>query len=137
MFVLGCGYTRREIQARLGGSVVACLPTHSGVIVAACLSKKFSPGAPEVVLCGKGVRTTPLSAAFSRQKAPIPVFLKIAANQWRYQGEFIVARSFSAGARFESLIIGSGRSVASVSYVVVLQPSEQVAATSIGMAGNP
>jgi len=120
-FALGCEYTRREIQTHFGGSIVACLPTHGGVIVVACLSRKFSPGAPEVVLCGRGVRTTPLSAAFARQKAPIPVFMKRAANQWQYRGRFVVAQSFVSGARFESLIKGSGRSLASVSYVVILE----------------
>ena len=126
MFALGCDYTRRQIHAHLGGSVVSCLPTRRGVIVAACLSKAFSPQAPEVMLCGRGVRTTPLSAAFARQKAPIPVFMKRAANQWQYRGRFVVAQSFVSGARFESFIAGSGRAVASVSYVVILEPTATV-----------
>jgi len=125
-FAVGCEYTRREIQAQIGGSVVSCLPTHGGVIVAACLSTKFSPGAPEVVLCGRGVRTTPISAAFARRKASVPVFLKRAANQWQYCGRFLVAQFFVSGARFESFIAGSGRSVASVSYVVILEPTATV-----------
>ena len=123
MFTSGCEYTRGEIHAQVGGSVVSCLPTRNGAIVAACLNKKFSPGAPEVVLCGRGLRTTPLSAEFARQKIPIAVFLKSAPNRWRYRGQFVVARSFTSGARFEGFIVGSGRSVESVSYVVILKPS--------------
>jgi hypothetical protein len=124
VFTLGCEYTRGEIHAHLGGSLVSCLPTHNGAIVAACLSKTFSPRAPEVVLCGRGVRTSPISALFARQQIPIPVFLKSASNRWQYRGQFFVARSFNSGARFESFIAGSGRSVDSVSYVVVLKQAE-------------
>jgi hypothetical protein len=124
MFTLGCEYTRIEINAQLGGSTVSCLPTSNGVIVAACLSKKFSPQAPEVVLCGKGERTGPVSALFSRQQTAIPVFIKSAASRWEYRGQFSVAQSFSTGSRFESFIAGSGRSVASVSLVVVLRQAE-------------
>jgi len=124
VFTLGCEYTRGEIHAQLGGSVVSCLPTRNGAIVAACLSKAFSPRAPEVVLCGRGARTSPVSEQFARQQTVIPVFLKSAARRWQYQGRFAVAQSFSSGAQFESYIVGSGRSVASVSHVVVLKRSE-------------
>ena len=124
MFTLGREYTRREIHAQLGGSVVSCLPTRNGAIVAACLSRTFSPRAPDVVLCGRGARTSVVSALFARQQIAIPVFLKSASSRWQYRGQFSVARSFSSGARFESFIVGSGRSVASVSHVVVLEPFE-------------
>jgi len=121
IFTLGGEYTRAEIHAHLGGSVVSCLPTRNGLIVAACLSKKFSPRAPEIVLCGRGARTTPVSTLFAHQKIAIPVFLKSASSRWQYRGEFIVAQSFSSGAEFESFITGSGRAVASVSHVVLLK----------------
>ena len=124
MFTLGCEYTRGEIHAQLGGSVVSCLPTRNGAVVAACLSKAFSPRAPEVVLCGRGARTSPVSAQFAHQQVAIPVFLKSASSRWQYQGQFAVAQSFSSGPQFESYIVGSGRSVASVSHVVVLKRSE-------------
>jgi len=124
VFTLGNEYTRHEIHAHLGGSMVSCLPTRNGAIVAACLSKKFSPRAPEIVLCGRGVRTSPVSELFASQQVQIPVFLKSESNRWQYRGHFLVAQSFSSGARFESFIVGSGRSVASVSRVVVLKQSE-------------
>lgn len=121
MFILGSHYTRGEIHAQLGGSRVSCLPTRDGVIVAACLSKDFSPQAPGVVLCGKGPRTSPVSALFAAQTTALPVFLKNASSRWQYQGRFFVAQSWSAGAEFESYIAGSGRVVTSVSHVVVLR----------------
>lgn len=124
MFKLGCNYTRDEIHAQLGGSVVSCLPTRDGMIVAACLSTKFSPQAPGVVLCGKGVRTSAVSALLARQQTALPVFIKSASGRWQYRGQFLVDRSYVSGVEFESFINGSGRSVASVSCVVVLKPSE-------------
>lgn len=124
MFELGSEYTRNEIHARLGGSTVSCLPTHDGVVVAACLSKAFSPQAPDVVLCGQGVRTGPVSELFSRQRSAVPVFIKNGSNRWQYRGRYVVARSYCRGPRFESFIAGSGRAIASVSHVVVLKRTE-------------
>lgn len=128
MFTLGREYSRREIHTHLGGSIVSCLPTRNGAIVAACLDKKFSPRAPEVVLCGRGARTSSISALFAQQQNTIPVFVKSASNRWQYRGHFLVTQTFSPdtpGNRFESFIIGSGRSVSSVSHVVVLKRSEK------------
>jgi len=120
-FSIGCEYTRVDIHAHLGGSTVSCLPTSNGIVVAACLSRKFSPQAPEVVLCGRGVRTGPVSALFASQRSAIPVFIKHASNRWQYQGQFMVVGSFNSGARFKGFIVGSGRSSASVSLVVILK----------------
>jgi len=121
VFVLGGDYTRREIYEHIGGSIVSCLPSSNGVIVAACLSKSFSPQAPRVVLCGRGVQTSRLSAQFALQQNAIPVFIKSASRRWQYQGQFIVERSVSSGEEFESLIVGSGRAVSSVSHAVLLK----------------
>lgn len=121
MFKPGHEYTRAEIHEALGGSRVSCLPTRNGTIVVACLSKDFSPQAPEVVLCGQGVRTGPVSEQFSRHPGALPVFVKRESNRWQYRGQFIVTDSFSSGPRFDSHIAGSGRSPVSVSQVVLLR----------------
>ena len=121
MFVVGSQYTRDEIHSEVGGSKVSCLPTQRGRIVAACLSRKFSPAAPHVVLCGQGPRTGAVSKLLTIQAGELPVFIKYAANQWEFHGNFQVEKSFNSGARFESFISGSGRSIASVSYVVLLK----------------
>ncbi len=122
MFIVGRDYTRDEIYARLGGSKVSCLPTREGRIVAACLSRTFSPAAPNVVLCGQGRKTGPVSKALTLHAGRLPVFIKRAARRWEFHGFFQVAQSFSAGARFQHYIAGSGRSPQSVSYVVLLEP---------------
>ncbi len=122
MFIIGSDYTRDEIHAKFGGSKVSCLPTHNGVIVAACLTEKFSPDAPRVVLCGQGPRTGPVSVMLARHRGPVPVFIKQGANRWEFRGAFRVTGSLVTGARFVSLIQGSGRSIDSVSVVVLLEP---------------
>ena len=121
MFIVGSQYTRDEIHAEVGGSKVSCLPTHGGRIVAACLSRKFSPAAPHVVLCGQGPRTGAVSKLLTIQAGELPVFIKRAASRWEFQGNFRVENFYSSGARFESFVSGSGRSIASVSYVVLLK----------------
>ena len=121
MFIVGSQYTRDEIHAKVGGSKVSCLPTHGGRIVAACLSRKFSPAAPHVVLCGQGPRTGAVSKLLTIQAGELPVFIKRAASRWEFQGNFRVENFYSSGARFESFVSGSGRSIASVSYVVLLK----------------
>ena len=121
MFMVGREYTRDEIHAKVGGSKVSCLPTQGGRIVAACLSRKFSPDAPHVVLCGQGPRTGSVSKLLTIEPGKLPVFIKQAASRWEFRGHFRVDEFFSSGARFESFVSGSGRSIASVSYVVLLK----------------
>lgn len=121
-FVVGREYTRDDVHAALGGSKVSCLPTKDGLIVAACLSRSFSPAAPQVVLCGQGLRTGPLSEQLTRQRGAIPIFVKRGANRWGYEGRFRVAESLASGARFARFIEGSGRTEKSVSFVVVFEP---------------
>lgn len=122
--VVGRSYTRRDIHAALGGNTVSCLPTNKGVIVAACLSKKFSPQAPHVILCGKGARSNPVSELLTRQRTAVPVFVKTAANCWQYHGQFLVKHHLTDGPELEVLLAGSGRAAATVSYAVVLEPVE-------------
>ncbi len=118
MFKPGTLYSRKDIHDQLGGSKVSCLPMKDGAIVAACLLKSFSPEAPQVMLCGVGSRTTPVSEQLTRHLTPLPIFIKQAANQWEYAGMFEVVESLHDGARFERFIAGSGRKKSDVSFVV-------------------
>jgi hypothetical protein len=122
-FTIGKCYTRDEIHSVLGGSKVSCLPSVNGKLVAACLSLRFSPAAPAVVLCGQGPKTTPASRQLTLQREPLPIFIKKAAGRWQFRGDFYVTESLVDGPRFEEFIAGSSRSLASVSYVVLLRPS--------------
>lgn len=122
-FTIGECYTRDEIHGVLGGSKVSCLPSVNGKLVAACLSLRFSPAAPTVVLCGQGPKTGPASRLLTLQREELPIFIKKAAGRWQFCGAFRVVEFLAGGPRFEEFIAGSGRSVASVSYVVLLRPN--------------
>ena len=123
IFTIGECYSRDEIHGALGGSKVSCLPSVDGKLVAACLTLRFSPAAPTVVLCGQGPKTAPASRLLTLQREELPIFIKKAAGQWQFCGEFRVAEFLVGGLRFEKFIAGSGRSLESVSYVVLLRPS--------------
>ena len=122
MFTIRECYTRDEIHGVLGGSRVSCLPSVDGKLVAACLTLKFSPAAPRVVLCGQGPKTAGASRLLALHRETLPVFIKKAAGRWEFCGDFCVAEYLVGGPRFEEFIAGSGRSLASVSYVVLLRP---------------
>ena len=123
IFTIGECYTRDEIHGVLGGSKVSCLPSVDGKLVAACLTLRFSPAAPTVVLCGQGPKTVPASRLLALHREELPIFIKKAAGRWEFCGEFRVVEFLVGGPRFEEFIAGSGRSLASVSYVVLLRPS--------------
>lgn len=123
MFTIGECYSRDEIHCALGGSKVSCLPSVDGKLVAACLTLRFSPAAPTVVLCGQGPKTAPASRLLTLQREPLPIFIKKAANRWQFCGDFRATEFLVGGPRFEEFIAGSGRSLASVSYVVLMRPS--------------
>jgi hypothetical protein len=122
MFTLGQEYTRDEIHERVGGSKQSYLPTRDGAVVAACLTQRLNPRAPEVVLCGRGPIIAVAGGMLAEQTEPVPVFLKRATNRWEYRGHFRADTSHTAGPDFDHLVSGSGRVPADVSRVVVLRP---------------
>ena len=114
-------YTRNQIREYLGGgSTVSYLPTIDNIVVAACLSKKMNPRAPDEVLCGRGERMARDGEQLAGQSGSVPVFLKHGANRWEYCGSFEVAGSFTSGAQFVEAVSASGRG-SDVSRVVLLR----------------
>jgi hypothetical protein len=121
MFTIGSEYTRDQIHAEVGGGTQTYLPTKGGTVVAVCITKELNPRAPQVILCGRGVRIEPTGAVLAAQRESLPVFIKRGVNRWEFQGQFKVAGSFTSGPRFESFVSGSGRAASDVSRVVQLE----------------
>ena len=119
-FEVGTEYTRRVIHDELGGSIQSYLPTVGGHVVAVCVRLDLNPLAPGVVLCGNGPIIAAAGAALAEQPDPVPVFVKMAVNQWEYQGMFRVVVSHDEGARFDELLEGTGRDPARVSLAIEL-----------------
>ena len=124
MLTTGRDYTRDEIHAYLGGSKQSYLPSKDGEVVAACLTKKLNPQAPEVILCGVGKLIIQAGEALAKQRTSIPVFIKREVNRWEYRGHYRVARSLISGSDFDHYVSGSGRPSSDVSRVIVLEAVE-------------
>jgi hypothetical protein len=120
MFQVGSEYTREQIHAHCGGSKQSYLPTVKGQVVAACLTPKLNPRAPNVILCGRGPVIAAAGAALASQVGSIPVFVKLGVNRWAYRGQFGVKASYSSGSKFSELVSGSGREARDVSLAIVL-----------------
>ena len=88
-FILDRTYTRQEIRDLVGGgSVQDYLPSENGKVLCACLSQKYGPDVPKVILVGQGPGVQQAAEIFRRQKSAVPVFLKKVANLWEYAGNF-------------------------------------------------
>jgi hypothetical protein len=121
MFNVGSEYTRDEIHELLGGSKQVYLPTVAGQVVAACLTLKFNPRAPNVILCGHGKYIASSAAALAKQREAIPVFIKRDPKRWEFHGNYKVVASYSSGAQFQELIADSGRQAADISLAIQMQ----------------
>jgi hypothetical protein len=87
-FQIGSVYTRREIHARLGGSLETYLPTVGGRVVCGCFTSKLNPNVPYEILVGDAPIVVKGAEILARQETPIPVFLKMDKNCWEYLGFF-------------------------------------------------
>lgn len=121
MFDVGREYTRKEIHEHVGGDLVSYLPTKHGAVVAACLTQRLNPQAPNVIICGSGPQIAAAGEALSSQVYAIPVFLKHAVNRWEYRGLFKPARSYTSGPELESYVQRAGRPRGEVSRVVIME----------------
>ena len=93
--IKGRTYTRKEIREMLGGSDREYLPQKDGKVVAGCFRKDLNPDAPWKILPGNGPRIMKSAEVFANQSDAVPVFIKLAVNEWKYVGDFkCVERSF-------------------------------------------
>jgi hypothetical protein len=110
-FTIGQTYTRTEISAALGGSKMTYLPQREGRIVCGCFVpiQGKNPNAPEEILAGTGPLVERKAEILCAQEGAIPVFLKWAANQWEYRGEYEVDRCCKGRAYLERKGAEAGR----------------------------
>jgi hypothetical protein len=92
MFKIGVSYTPREISTALGGDLQSYLPHVGGVIVAARLTLKLNPDAPDIILPGTGPMIQPSSEWLVNQESAVPTFIKRAPSQFEFVGEYGVTR---------------------------------------------
>jgi hypothetical protein len=64
------------------------LPEKNGRIVCACLRAHLNPSAPWEILVGKAAAHIRKAELLAREPVPIPIFIKLAVDQWEYWGLF-------------------------------------------------
>lgn len=85
---IGTRFTRDQIHLRYGGSKQSYLPTRDGAIVCGCFDPSLNKRAPREIDVGKGPVVETTAQTLVGSQLTIPVFLKEAANRWRYVGMF-------------------------------------------------
>jgi len=113
MPIRGQQYTREEIAAAHGGSIIEYLPRAGGRVVCACLRSDpdYNPEAPRVILPGRGRDIEESAAMLVDQHGPIPVYLKRATNAWEYVGDYEVESSSRLPADIKRYEEQTGRAV--------------------------
>ncbi len=91
-FRVGGQYTRKQINARLGGEQTSYLPKAKGKVVCGCFDPGQNPEAPAVILPGNTNVIVGRAETAVSPKRPIPIFLKKGPTQWEYVGLYRVMK---------------------------------------------
>lgn len=105
---LGEKYTRREIAAALGGSEISYLPMEGGTVVCGCFTYEDNPQLPDIILPGTRSDIEAEAAEFRKGYA-VPVFAKLAPNEWLHVGNYRVVRWSTDPSEIERHQVQSGR----------------------------
>jgi hypothetical protein len=103
-FVMGRGYSRREIHDVLGGSLEQYLPSVGGRVVAVCINPDpdLQPFPPAQIFIGSGPTIQARAVALSSQDEPVPVFIGRAAHDWEFKGHWRPVRLETDSDRVEA-----------------------------------
>ncbi len=105
---LGKKYTRAEIAATLGGSEISYLPMEGGTVVCGCFTYEDNPQLPDIILPGARSDIEAEAAEFRKGYA-VPVFVKLASNEWLHVGNYRVVSWSTDPAEIERHQVLSGR----------------------------
>jgi hypothetical protein len=110
MFKRETFYTRRQINAHVGGSLISYLPIADGRVVAACLRIDTNPDAPNIILPGTGQGIEGAARCLVAQHSAVPVFIRRGPYRWEYVGDYVVKRWSHDAAEIDAQQVHSGRS---------------------------
>lgn len=104
-------YTHDFICKTFGGDAKSgtYLPQSQQTIVCGCFTSIMNPEAPECILVGNGPRILGKAEKLAAQGGTIPVFLKIATNQWAYKGKYELVSFTKNLSDFEAKAITADR----------------------------
>ena len=108
---IGTVYTHDFICTTFGGDAKSgtYLPQSKQTILCGCFTKTMNPDAPECILVGNSPRILGKAEKLAAQGGDIPVFLKLATNQWEYKGRFELMLFTRNPQDFESKAISADR----------------------------
>jgi hypothetical protein len=81
------------------------------------LTPDYNPEAPRVILPGRGPIIEESAAALVDQRGPVPVYLKRAAGDWEYVGDYEVESSSRLPADIARYEAQTGRAVTSAIFM--------------------
>lgn len=116
-------YSRKEINAELGGSQIEYLPTEDKRIVCGCFTLEHNPEAPRIIIPGTGRMIESAAKRFCGQDYPVPIFIKRRVNEWEYVGYYKVESYSADPAEIAAHHKGSITPLNQVTSVIYLKPS--------------
>lgn len=128
-FIENYEYTRREIHDVVGGgSLRHFLPHKDGRVLCGAFIRQLSPDLPETILVGRDLKET--TELFRRQgkQHPVPVFEKIAADRWKYLGDYWAKKLINDPGEVTRYAEEAG---SKLTVVLKLEKSDQSATASI------
>jgi hypothetical protein len=131
MHIIGHCYSRDQIAAEHGGGTIEYLPNVEGRIVCACLrtERKFNPEAPRVILPGRGLKRERWANVLCKQRGSIPVYLRRAAHEWKFIGDYEVEDCSTSTANIARYEEQTGRPVTKVILMRKVQKHERFGKT--------
>jgi|WetSurMetagenome_2_1015567.scaffolds.fasta_scaffold196578_2 hypothetical protein len=104
MFRKGNTYTRQDISAAVGGGVQDCISHSGGRVVAICMRPDMNPGAPHVLLVGKGPVKEHYGVILCTEQTndAVPGFTRQSTNFWQFEGNFKVESGSDKPATIEN-----------------------------------
>lgn len=108
---IGQIYTHDFICQEFGGDAKSgtYLPQSQQTILCGCFTTTMNPDAPECILVGNSPRILAKAEKLAAQGGAIPVFLKLATNQWVYKGKFELLSFTKDSSDFEAKAVAADR----------------------------
>lgn len=108
-FAKGHEYTMKQIRAVLGGETMSYLPQRGSRIVCGRFTPEMNPEAPEKVLVGNPPRVQRKAELLAEQRGVLPIFMKIGAGRWRFEGPMELVEYTTDMATVEPKAAAAGR----------------------------
>ena len=85
-------YTTNELKELTAGGD-SYIRTKNGEVKGLAITRQKNPKAPNIItVSNKGPRIIKNAELLANTKTPVPTYMKLGTNQWRYAGEYKVVR---------------------------------------------